>query len=98
MTKEYKSAITRGGGILTPEKIIITYNAVTWKKRNNHLIGIDTKTIPISGIAGIEIDQKIWGANITINSVGQGTIFAKNFSASYARAIKSDIETLMNSK
>lgn len=96
MTKEYKSAITRGGGILTPERIIINDVSVTWKKRNNHLIGIDSKTIPITGIAGIEIDQKIWGANITINSVGQGSIFAKNFTGSDAKAIKSDVEILMN--
>jgi hypothetical protein len=96
MTREYKSAITRGGGILTPERIVITDNSVTWKKRNNYLIGVDSKTIPIGSISSIEIDQKIWGANITINSFGQGIIIANNFSRSDAKEIKQEIEKLLN--
>lgn len=34
MVNEFKTAITRGGGILTPEHIIINEKNVIWKTRS----------------------------------------------------------------
>lgn len=88
MEYEFSSAITRGGNAFTPEKIIITDSLIVWKKRNKFLIGFDSISIPISSISSVEIDQKIWGADITIYSLGSGKIVAKNFTGSDAKKIK----------
>jgi len=92
MVYEFKSAITRGGGILTPELIIITDDSVTWKRRNNWLIGVDSITIPLGKVSSIEIDDKVWGVNISISSIGNGKIVGKNFTGSDAKKIKKLIE------
>ena len=34
---KFKSAITRGGDVLTPDIIIVSENSVTYKKRNKYL-------------------------------------------------------------
>jgi len=34
---KFKSAITRGGGVLTPDIIVIDNDSVTYKKRNKYL-------------------------------------------------------------
>jgi len=98
MDEEFQSAFLRGGNILTPERIIITDDSVTWKKRNSFLIGTDSKTIPIDSIASIDIDQKLWGANITITSFGQDKIEAKNFTGADADRIKELLEELRSNK
>jgi hypothetical protein len=87
MNFEFKSAITRGGGILTPENIIITSTHVIWKKRNKFLIGMDTISIQKDKISSVELDNKIWGVDITIHSFGGTSIMAKNFTGSDAKKI-----------
>lgn len=92
METEFTSTFTRGGNILTPERIIITEDSITWRKRNNFLIGSDSKTIPISRVATIDINQHLVGCDITITSVGDDKIIAKNFTKSAAMQIKELIE------
>lgn len=89
MKIEFKSAITRGGKILTPQRIEITENAVTLKQRNKMLIGIDRTSIPRKKIASIEIDDKVWGVDIYIYSLGKAKIVANNFTLADAKRIKS---------
>jgi hypothetical protein len=88
MDIEFQSALTRGGNLLTPERIIISNSSVTWKKRNKYLIGVDSITIPREKISSIEIDKRLIGADIVINSFGGSKIIAKNFSGSDADQIK----------
>jgi hypothetical protein len=88
MTYEFKSAITRGGGILTPEHIIISDHSVEWRKRNKVLIGVDSVIIPLDKIASVELNDKVWGVDITIRGFGSNSIFAKNFTKNDARKIK----------
>ena len=78
--KVFTSSIIRGGDVLTPERIIITENDVTWKKRNKILIGEDTISIARKNITSIEVNEKMWGADIRISSFGGGTIIGRNFS------------------
>jgi hypothetical protein len=92
---KFKSAVTRGGGILTPEHIIINEKSVIWKRRNKFLIGMDSISIPIDKISSIELDDKYWGVDITINSFGGNSIFARCFTASDAKKIKT-ILTMKN--
>jgi hypothetical protein len=88
MTYEFKSAITRGGGILTPEHLIINQKHVIWKKRNKLLIGFDSVSIPIDKISSITFDDKYWGVDISIHSFGGASILAKNFTGADAKEIK----------
>jgi hypothetical protein len=88
MDFEFQSALTRGGNVITPERIIISATTVTWKKRNKYLIGVDSIAIPRDKISSIEIDERIIGADIVINSFGGSKITAKNFTGSDAKHIK----------
>jgi hypothetical protein len=88
MTYEFKSAITRGGNILTPESIIINPKQVIWKKRNKFLIGFDSVSIPRDKISSITLDDKYWGVDISIHSFGGVAILAKNFTGADAKEIK----------
>lgn len=88
MQVEFKSAITRGGGVLTPERIIINGKTVTWKKRNKMLIGVDSISIALDKISSVELNDKVWGVDITIHSFGENSIFARCFTAADAKKIK----------
>jgi hypothetical protein len=61
---KFKSAITRGGGVLTPVIIVIDNESVTYKKRNKYLINVDSITIPITKISSVELDTSLWGTDI----------------------------------
>ena len=79
--------------MLTPEKIIISTDYITWKKRNKYLIGFDSISNPRDKISGVEIQNKILGVDISITSFGMSGIMAKNFTAADAKKIK---EILIN--
>lgn len=88
VTYRFKSAITRGGSILTPDIIIIDNVSVTYRKRNKHLINVDSITVHISKISSVELDTSIWGTNIIIKTFGSGEIIGKRFSKSDAQEVK----------
>ena len=88
MQYEFKSAMTRGGGILTPQHIIINEKNVVWKKRNKLLIGFDSISIPLDKISSVELDDKYWGVDIKIHGFGGNSIIASCFTAADAKKIK----------
>jgi hypothetical protein len=88
MVYKFRSAITRGGPILTPEWIIIDEKTVTYRKRNRYLIDFDTITIPISKISSIEVHTGLIGSEIVIKSFGEGEIVTNKFTKSDAHEIK----------
>jgi hypothetical protein len=88
MKYEFTSSITRGGSAIYPEKIIITDKQVTWQRRNKMFIGVDSITIPKNMIASVEINHKVWGADIFIMSVGSSRIVGKNFNENDAKKIR----------
>ena len=96
MEKEFKTAFSRSGNLLTPAVLTITDRYVKWEKRNSYLIGHDSKTIPMDKVATVEIHNKGFGTNITINSNGAGTIFAENLTISDAKEMKALIESMMS--
>ncbi len=89
MNYNFKSAITRGGGILRPDHIIINEKTVTWRKRNKIFIGVDSISISLDKISSVELDDKVWGVDIKIHSFGGNSIYASCFTASDAKKIKS---------
>lgn len=88
MNFEFSSSVTRGGNILSPEKIVISDFLITWEKRNKYLIGFDSISIARDKISSVEVQNKIWGADIIVISNGLSKIIAKNFTAADAKKIK----------
>lgn len=88
----FKSAITRGGSILTPDILIVSDTTVTYKKRNKYLINIDSITVPISRISSVELDTGLLGTDIIIKTYGTGEILCHKFTKSDAREIRKLIQ------
>lgn len=91
---EFTSSVLVGGNILTPDKLILDDNGVTYEKRNKNLIGIDRSYLSYNNIAYVNIDRRLISSNINISSRSSDWITAKNFSISDA----AKIEGLRNSK
>lgn len=85
---EFKSNILLGGDILTPDKILIDQNGVTYIKRNKHLIGTDRVHLAYQNISSVRIDRKLIDADIIISGRGAVEIIAKDFSISNAKKIE----------
>jgi hypothetical protein len=96
MRKVFKQAITRGGNILIPDKVIITNESVIWKKRDWNLITVDTKVIDIQNITSVELDKHLIGTTIYIRCFGGDTLEVNRFTASDANEIKETIMGLKN--
>ena len=95
MRREFKSSITRLGPILTPERIIIDDVSVTYRRRNQHLIGVDEITIPLSRVSAVEVDKHIWGATIKIIAFGAQSIIADKFTWSDANEVQRIINSMI---
>lgn len=95
-TYSFRSAITRGGGILTPDRIEIEGNNVIFKKRNKYLINVDSITVSISKISSIELDTSLLGTDIIIKTYGAGEIVGRKFTKSDAKKIKQIIQDRQN--
>lgn len=93
----FSSAITRGGSILTPDRIVIDSKTLTYKRRNKHLINVDSTTVPISKISSVTLDTSILGTDIIIKTFGAGEIIAKKFTKADAREIERLIRERQNS-
>ncbi len=87
-TYTFKSAITRGGRILTPDIIIIDSDSVSYKRRNKYLINVDSISVQISKISSIELDTSLLGTDIVIKTFGGAEIIGKKFSKSDAKEIR----------
>ena len=85
-----------GGSILTPDKLIIDQNGVTYLKRNKYLIGVDRSFLSFSDISYVKIDRRLINSTIIISSKGSKGIRAENFSISDARKIESLIKNNRN--
>lgn len=85
---KFRAAITRGGGVLTPDVLIIDDESIIYRKRNKYLINTDTLTIPLSKVSSVKIDTSLLGTDIIITTFGSGEIIARKFSKSDAKEIR----------
>lgn len=83
----FKSAITRGGSVLTPDVIEIHNDSIIYKKRNKFLINVDSTTVPLGNISSVKLDTSLWGTDIIITTYGEGKIEVKKFSRTDAKEI-----------
>lgn len=88
----FSSKIILGGSILTPDKLIINQNGVTYLKRNKYLIGVDRSFLAFNDISYVKIDRRLINSTIIISSKGSKGIRAENFSISDAKKIESIIK------
>ena len=64
---------------LVPWKVEIdTVNKVyTVSKRNYHFIGVDKNIIPFRNIRRVNVDQNIFGADLSVKVYGSGFVYAR---------------------
>jgi hypothetical protein len=86
--EEFTSSITRMGSVLTPHRIKITNDIVTWSKRNSVLIGVDSTQVKRASITSVDIVDNVIGCDIVIHAQGHPNIIATNFSGSDAQRIR----------
>lgn len=88
----FSSSLLVGGNILTPDRIILDDNGVTYERRNKYLIGIDRSFLSYNNISYVKIDRKLISSNIIIASRGSSSIIAKDFFISDAKKIEEIIK------
>ena len=71
----------------TPNIINIYPDRIEYKRRNWHLISVDTENLHFYKITGISIDKHIFGATITIKSTGSDPIYVNGLWKSTAKMI-----------
>jgi len=88
INEEFTSSITRMGPVLTPHRITITSDIVTWRRRNSVLIGVDSTQVKRASITSVDIFDNVIGCDIVIHAQGHPNIIATNFSSSDAKRIR----------
>ena len=64
----FSSSVLVGGNILTPDRLILDDNGVTYEKRNKYLIGVDSSYLSYSNITYVKIDRLLLSSDIIISS------------------------------
>jgi hypothetical protein len=89
INREFSSSITRMGPVLTPHRITITNEFVTWRRRNSILLGVDSTQVKRASITSVDIVDNVIGCDVVIHAQGHPNIIATNFSSSDAKEIRS---------
>jgi len=84
----FKSSITRGGSVLTPDIITVDDEYFTWKRRNDNLIRYNTLKIPKEEIR-MQINNQIISATMIFYHFGNVILVAENFTKQDAKSIQS---------
>jgi len=71
----------------TPNIINIYPERIEYRRRNWHLISVDTENLHFYKITGISIDKHIFGATLSIKSTGNDPINVNGFWKSTAKKI-----------
>ena len=71
-----------------PNIIVINNHFIEYKKRNWHLISVDTQTFHFQSVVGIDVDKHLIGATLKIVTSGVDKIYVSGFSKKTANKIK----------
>ena len=71
-----------------PNIIVINNRFIEYKKRNWHLISVDTQTFHFQSVVGIDVDKHLIGATLKIVTSGIDKIYVSGFSKKTANEIK----------
>jgi hypothetical protein len=72
----------------TPNVINIDESHIEYRRRNWHLISVDTENLHFQNISGISVDKHLFGSTLKIKSTGNDPISAKGFWKKDANEIK----------
>jgi hypothetical protein len=70
-----------------PNIIRINKNSIEFRKRNWHLISVDSKKYHIQKIVGVDVDKHLFGATVIIESTGSKSIYIDGISKKTADRI-----------
>lgn len=70
-----------------PNRVIITPDFLEYKKRNWHLVSVDSRKYHFQNVAGINVDKHLIGASIIIESTGDKSIYVHGLSKGKAKKI-----------
>lgn len=95
----FKSAFSRGGDLIVPQKLIFTKSKVVLET-NHGLKELYTsttrQTIPYTKLAGVNITRNVVGCNITLIGHGVQNIIATNFTGKDANKIEEIVNKILN--
>lgn len=72
----------------TANNVIVHQDHIEFKKRNNHLISMDSQQLSFDRITGIDINKHLIGATITVKSVGSKPIVVEGLTKANAERIR----------
>jgi len=72
----------------TANNIIIHNDRIEFKKRNSHLISMDSQQLEFDRISGIDINKHLIGATIIVKSVGSKPIVVEGLTKTNAEKIR----------
>ncbi len=72
----------------TPNLLTIDKNRVEFKRRNWHMISVDTENLDFQNITGITVNKHIFGATLNFKSTGSDPIIVNGFGKKDADQIR----------
>ncbi|MBX2907219.1 MAG: SHOCT domain-containing protein [Taibaiella sp.] len=87
-TKYYLRVLGKDYNPFTPDILSIDDHMIVHKRRNWHLISVDTQSYHFQNVIGIEVNKGLIGASLAIETSGSGKIVVKGFSKRTANAIR----------
>lgn len=72
----------------TPNVLMIDGDHIEYRRRNWHLISVDTENLHFQNVTGITIDKHLFGATIIIKSKGSDSMYIHGFWKKKANQIK----------
>ncbi len=72
----------------TPNFLMIENNHIEFRRRNWHLISVDTENLHFQNVTGMTVDKHLFGASLIIKSTGNDSIYIHGFWKKSANEIK----------
>lgn len=70
-----------------PNRLVVTDSFVEFKKRNWHLVSVDSRKYHFQNVVGVDVDKHLFGATIIIESTGSNSIYINGLSKKTAKKI-----------
>ena len=95
MTEEYKfkssyflRMLSGDYNPFTPNNLSVDANHIELRRRNWHLISIDTENLHFQNVTGLTVDKHLFGATLIVKSTGSDSIYIHGFWKKRANEIK----------
>lgn len=70
-----------------PNRLTVSENFIELKKRNWHLISVDSRKYHFQNVVGVDVDKHLFGATVIIESTGSKSIYINGLSKKTANKI-----------